>query len=119
MDVLFLLAQNADPLSGGAGWIGAGLLGLVLSWLLLKHLPEKDKMILGIIERYEVRQEQQRTQHSETIFKLGQSINAAVEKVTAHCKEELEFIANRMDTSAEKMQEALGKVIARKLKESP
>ena len=26
-----------------AGWGGAGLLGLVLSWLLLKHLPDLDK----------------------------------------------------------------------------
>ena len=25
------------------GWGGAGLLGLVLSWLLLKHLPELDR----------------------------------------------------------------------------
>lgn len=37
MDIL--LAQATDPLSGGAGWMGAGLLGLVLAWLLLKHLP--------------------------------------------------------------------------------
>lgn len=39
----FVLAQTVDPISGGAGWIGAGLLGLVLGWLLLVHLPAKDK----------------------------------------------------------------------------
>jgi hypothetical protein len=38
---LLLLAQT-DPISGGAGWVGAGLLGAVLAWLLLKHLPDKD-----------------------------------------------------------------------------
>lgn len=37
-----LLAQT-DAISGGAGWVGAGLLGAVLSWLLLIHLPARDK----------------------------------------------------------------------------
>ncbi len=42
-----LLAQTVipDAISGGAGWAGAGLLGLVLGWLLLKHLPEKDAQL--------------------------------------------------------------------------
>lgn len=41
-----LLAQiAADPISGGAGWIGAGLLGAVLAWLMFVHLPGKDKLI--------------------------------------------------------------------------
>lgn len=41
---LALLAQ-VDPsggLAGSSGWAGAGLLGLVLAWLLLLHLPRKD-----------------------------------------------------------------------------
>lgn len=43
------LAQGAGGIesisgaSGTAGWAGAGLLSLVLGWLLLKHLPDKDK----------------------------------------------------------------------------
>jgi hypothetical protein len=45
-----LLAQAADPISGGAGWAGAGLLGLVLCWLLLKHLPDKDRQINNLVE---------------------------------------------------------------------
>lgn len=36
---------GADPISGGAGWVGAGLLGLVLGWLLILHLPAKDKQL--------------------------------------------------------------------------
>lgn len=42
---LTILAQSPESLSGGAGWVGAGLLGLVLFWLLLKHLPDKDKQL--------------------------------------------------------------------------
>jgi hypothetical protein len=46
-----LLAQilPPDPISGGAGWLGAGLLGLVLGWLLFVHLPAKDKQLREII----------------------------------------------------------------------
>lgn len=45
---LLQFAQG-DPLSGGGGWVGAGLLGLVLAWLLLKHLPDKDKQIENLV----------------------------------------------------------------------
>lgn len=42
--------QSPDPISGGAGWVGAGLLGLVLGWLLLKHLPAKDQQVKDLVE---------------------------------------------------------------------
>lgn len=45
-----IFAQATD-LGAGAGWAGAGLLGLVLGWLLLKHLPEKDEQIERLIKR--------------------------------------------------------------------
>lgn len=43
------LVAQIDPISGGAGWVGTGLLGAVLSWLLLKHLPDKDRQIREVI----------------------------------------------------------------------
>lgn len=54
MAALLLFAQQADPISGGGGWFGAGLLGLVLAWLLLRHLPGKDQQILDIINAFRV-----------------------------------------------------------------
>lgn len=51
-----LLAQAAaDPISGGAGWFGAGLLGSVLAWLLLVHLPARDKQLKDILDRHDAR----------------------------------------------------------------
>lgn len=46
-----LLAQTTPPngLAGDSGWLGAGLLGLVLAWLLWVHLPAKDKQIRELI----------------------------------------------------------------------
>ena len=61
----------SDPLSGGAGWLGAGLLGLVLAWLLLKHLPEKDRQIKDLIDVHLSAEKEQR------------SINAATELARA------------------------------------
>lgn len=56
-----LLAQVApDPISGGAGWVGAGLLGLVLSWLLLMHLPKKDAQISELINLHLLTEKEQR-----------------------------------------------------------
>ncbi len=51
MDLIILAAETVDAasLSGGAGWVGAGLLGAVLSWLLMIHLPAKDKQIATML----------------------------------------------------------------------
>lgn len=49
---LLLQAQTgqADPISGGAGWVGAGLLGLVLGWMFFWHLPAKDRQVERLLE---------------------------------------------------------------------
>ena len=62
---LTVLAQSPDPIAGGAGWVGAGLLGLVLGWLLLVHLPAKDKQIMGLIADCDAHNENQRKQFVE------------------------------------------------------
>ena len=43
------MLADVDPISGGAGYIGAGLLGAVLGWLLLKHLPDKDRQLENLL----------------------------------------------------------------------
>lgn len=40
---------DTSSLSGGSGWVGAGLLGLVLSWLTMIHLPAKDKQMATLL----------------------------------------------------------------------
>lgn len=45
-----LLSQSAESLAGGSGWVGAGLLGLILAWLLLVHLPGKDKQLKDLLD---------------------------------------------------------------------
>ena len=53
MTQLLLLLAQSDPtgtLAGSSGWLGAGLLGLVLCWLCFFHLPAKDKQIKEFID---------------------------------------------------------------------
>jgi hypothetical protein len=49
---LTTLSQTSDPSSLGNGWAGAGLLGLILSWLLLVRLPQQDKLVKELSENY-------------------------------------------------------------------
>ena len=75
--VPFAQAIPSDPLAGGAGWVGAGLLGAVLSWLMFVHLPAKDKQIGQLLElgskerelrevKWEADRERERTTRHET-----------------------------------------------------
>ncbi len=66
---LVLFAQSTDPISGGAGWIGAGLLGAVLSWLCLVHLPAKDKQLHEILDG----QASERSKFQDTLLMLQQA----------------------------------------------
>lgn len=51
MPMLVLLA-DIDPLSGGAGWAGAGLLGLVLAWVLFVNIPARDKAAKDSLDEF-------------------------------------------------------------------
>lgn len=112
-----MLAQGTgvEPLSGGAGWVGAGLLSLVLGWLLFRHLPEKDKLILNIIDSRDKMMTEMRVQNSETIKALGASITTAVERVTSHCKEELEAIVAKTGWTKDQLETSIARVITKHL----
>lgn len=65
-----LIAQTPEPLGGGSGWVGAGLLGLVLSWLLMVHLPAKDKQIRDLMESNDARHREARAEYRETLDQI-------------------------------------------------
>lgn len=52
--VSVLVAQSVDAvLAGSSGWVGAGILGLVLAWIFFIHLPAKDKQLKELHELYQ------------------------------------------------------------------
>src|SRR5262245_45428442 len=75
-----MLFSQADTLSGGAGWVGAGLLGLVLGWLLLKHLPDKDRQV-----------ETARLAHLDAQAKMVKTFDDRLEKIAATFSAELKY----------------------------
>jgi hypothetical protein len=102
-----MLAQSSDPLSGGAGWVGAGLLGLVLGWMFLKHLPDKDKQLKELIEAKDKALEAKDaqiltmwTRHREQLGEFQaearandqqrrEEFKAALQQVAAHCEKDM------------------------------
>lgn len=100
MYATWIVAQSTDPISGGAGWIGAGLLGAVLAWLLLKHLPDKDRQISNLLQMKDKQVEdllkvkndqlkmmvESATQNQERMHTENQR---ALDRVIAHCKDEM------------------------------
>jgi hypothetical protein len=98
-----LFGESVDILSGGAGWAGAGLLGLVLGWLLLKHLPEKDKQLEKLIaSQIEANKEERR------------DFKAALQLVVEHCEREglkrdeiLEKIATKLTNELKAVHDAV------------
>lgn len=83
--VMCLLAQAAAPsvesLAGGSGWVGAGLLGAVLSWLLLWHLPDKDKQLKAVMDAKDAQIEALLTRYLQTEKEQRLAFQASLETV--------------------------------------
>jgi PAS domain S-box-containing protein len=79
-----LVAEAIDAISGGGGWLGAGLLGMVLGWLLMRHLPEKDRQLKELLDAHaralEARDALLRAQ--------ADAHRVAVDRVVLSCQEE-------------------------------
>lgn len=88
-----LLAQSAESLSGGAGWVGAGLLGAVLGWLLLKHLPDKDKQIKEFVQGKDDHVKALADEFRRELKETRIEYRAALESVLGHCRQEMETIS--------------------------
>ena len=64
-------AQAIDPITGGAGWAGAGLLSLVLGWLLLRHLPEKDRQAKELMDAHIIHMNLHRKEFTDSLTALS------------------------------------------------
>lgn len=48
--IVTAVAVTPDLSTNSGGWLGTGLLGTVLAWLCLVHLPAKDKQLQKLID---------------------------------------------------------------------
>ncbi len=58
----------------GAGWVGAGLLGSVLGWLLLKHLPANDAQIERLVDKFDAQLRETRNDFKDSLRDLVDTI---------------------------------------------
>lgn len=93
MVFFFLVAQDGNAITGGAGWVGAGLLGLVLSWLLMVRMPAwdklmdtKDKQIQTLIET-----------RDKLFEKIADGHSKQLEAITVACDERMQLMAKNHD----------------------
>ena len=109
---LQLLVAQTDPISGGAGWVGAGLLGLVLGWLLLKHLPDKDKHLERIIDKHLEAELQQRENHSALEREQRVEFRTALELILTHSRSQIEGIGTALGTDLNQLRNSVEEVSA-------
>lgn len=100
-------AGAGNAIAGSAGWVGAGLLGLVLSWLLLVRLPATDRQTQNLIESRDKMCKDMDANH-DSAFALAEKerrsdFQAALKTITDHCDRE-------MATYRDFMQKDLGEV---------
>lgn len=107
----FLLVDGGTDLSalGGSGWVGAGLLGAVLAWLLLFHLPSKDKQLRELMEAHA-------KQLDAIVEKHSAAMNAEAARCDAGRRESRADFQHALETICVPMARAvdvLGTIIAR------
>lgn len=93
-----------DVLAGGAGWFGAGLLGAVLSWLLLKHLPEKDRqskekddLILKVVTNCNEEMKEMMDKFGEQLEGTRKDFAEQLRITRVEAKQALEFLMKQHD----------------------
>ena len=92
---IFLLWCQVDPLAGGAGWAGAGLLGLVLSWLLLRHLPEKDRQAKEINDKNDLKITAIISSFRDEMRENREEFKIALQAMLLHCEKEVAFYRDK------------------------
>jgi len=92
---MFPFAESLPPEAGG--WSGAGLLGAVLGWLLLKYLPEKDRRIRELVERCDNRLADERAAFRRDIAAVIELGRAELDKLV----DRIDGLAQRLDRLVE------------------
>jgi hypothetical protein len=89
-----LLAQSAETPSGGAysGWSAVSMLGMVLVWLLYKHIPAL------------------MSSHQETLANLAATNEKHLKDVTDHCKQEMTLMVGAIERKLDAQTAAIDRL---------
>ena len=103
-----LLLANGPELSGAEGWVGTGLLGSVLGWLLLKYIPDKDKQFKTALDEKDARFlayiEARDKQIEQLVEKKDRQVAEVVSAFKADLKEERNWREATMSANREQFE---------------
>lgn len=89
-----ILAQSTpvDVIGGASGWVGTGLLGAVLSWLMFVHLPAKDKQAKELADTHSQRLDTLGAYHVKAVETVIAGQEVQLNRILDHCRTELESV---------------------------
>ena len=88
-----MTTANLTPLEG---WTATGLLAAVLSWVLLQHLPRKDREMDQLAIRKDDQIRDLMAQHEKHLADQGLRYEASLARVTEHCEKEMAELVNQL-----------------------
>lgn len=94
MESWMLLAQT--DLTGASGWTSFGIAGMVLAWLLLVHLPAKDKQIKELIDKHDETEKDQRTAYLAETKEMRGASERSIAVLTDNCKQEMQHLVEML-----------------------
>ena len=117
-------STSVDPLAGASGWIGSGLLGSVLAWLLFVHLPNKDKQILGLIESRDKLVEKLTVDFRQSLNDIvnkteakdkerSEDFKQSLQKVVDHCEKEVTGTVESLKKEVDRISQYVGELTKR------
>lgn len=114
-----ILAQILNPGTNSnlESWAGMGLLGLVLGWVLMIHIPAKDKRDNELINKLVVSMEEKdkklqekEEKHLEMVMDLTKEYKENLKTVTSHCQEEMKTVITSHAEALRELKQVRGKV---------
>lgn len=103
------LAVTADGVSAldGGGWASFGITGMILGWLLLRHLPDKDRQMKDLIQAFMDRDDRRakeqidwRTTIVEEMRKDRHEVNNSIQRVISSLAEVEETLRQEIQKKA-------------------
>lgn len=86
-----LFAQGVEPIAGNAGWLGAGLLGAVLAWLMFVRWPANDKMTRDLMDLASQERDKEAVARHQMLDAFQQMMNNVELEHKIQLKEAQEF----------------------------
>lgn len=114
---MMVLGVDIDPLVG-TGWASFGIVGLVLGWLVTKHIPqlladsketarENVRTIHTLIERHDGQLKLAQDSHEARLAEVQETFKLSLDKMLTHCEAETKANAELFRDEVDRLAEVI------------